>query len=429
MKEANAVTAEIDLAARSWRGKRRSGPGSEELGRLDTKQAAAEAVLAEARAAQEGSGVRSRRAARRCRPNGHGVRRAKQRPVGSTVRSAPAMTGCTTPGRPMRWCRSSGFSCSVCFTAVPISRGHIKDRRCSTGAKCAARSSSCPRRSKDGMIQVRSRPAHAAAPGALGRGAAADADLVAALASATNLPRRWRRCWCSGLTTVDAARTSSALARPADEPLRLKDMDRAVDAIVAAVRENTVIAVNGDYGVDGQCSTASWCHPSRRRGKAARRSFPAACGTDTTSVPRPRLGRGRGSPLIITWTADQCAETVRDAEERRIGSSFTDHHLPGSALPPATAVVNPPRRRRHVRPGMLAGRHRLDDGARDSPRLGLPEHFPLHLLDLVALATVADVVRWWSRPDHRRHGLGLMARHALGPPPRAAPHAEVPARN
>ena len=83
-------------------------------------------------------------------------------------------------------------------------------------------------------------------------------ELVSALAGATSLPRPLAALLVQrGFTTVDAARN---FLRPSldqlTDPLRLKDMDRAVDAIVAAVKSGTVIAVNGDYDVDGQCSTA-----------------------------------------------------------------------------------------------------------------------------------------------------------------------------
>jgi len=131
MKEANAVTAEIDLGRQVLA--REEGEWlqvAEELGRLDTKQAAAEQVLAEARAAQEGErGVLS-------------ARRAElqaERGVAFAARSECA----TRLDRPLRTRYDrlhnskssnalvplSGFSCSVCFTAVPISRrAHIRDR-------------------------------------------------------------------------------------------------------------------------------------------------------------------------------------------------------------------------------------------------------------------------------------------------------------
>ncbi len=131
MKEANAVTAEIDLGRQVL--SREEGEWlqvAEELGRLDSRQAAAELVLAEARAAQEGErtalstrrtelqaergaafAARSECAARLDRP----LRTRYDRLHNS--KSSNALV-------PL-----SGFSCSVCFTAVPISRrAHIRDR-------------------------------------------------------------------------------------------------------------------------------------------------------------------------------------------------------------------------------------------------------------------------------------------------------------
>ncbi len=131
MKEANAVTAEIDLGRQVLA--REEGDWlqvAEELGRLDTRQAAAEQVLAEARAAQEAERTAL------------GARRAElqaERSVAFAARSESA----TRLDRPLRTrydrlhnSKSSnalvpltGFSCSVCFTAVPISRrAHIRDR-------------------------------------------------------------------------------------------------------------------------------------------------------------------------------------------------------------------------------------------------------------------------------------------------------------
>ncbi len=131
MKEANAVTAEIDLGRQVLA--REEGEWlqvAEELGRLDSRQAAAEQVLAEARASQESErgALSARRAALQA-----------ERGVAFAARSESA----ARIDRPLRTRYDrlhnskssnalvplSGFSCSVCFTAVPISRrAHIRDR-------------------------------------------------------------------------------------------------------------------------------------------------------------------------------------------------------------------------------------------------------------------------------------------------------------
>jgi len=241
-----------------------------------------------------------------------------------------------------------------------------------------------------------------------------DAALVAALASATNLPRPLAALLVQrGFTTVDAARN---FLRPSldqlTDPLRLKDMDRAVDAIVAAVRENHVIAVNGDYDVDGQCSTAILVRTLRVAGAKVTPFIPHRLRDGYDFGPAGlAAAEAAGARLIITCDSGINAhDTVRLAEERGIRVVITDHHLPGEQLPPATAVVNPQRADDTSGLGMLCGAGIAWMMVRAmSPRLGLPEHFPLHLLDLVALATVADVV---PLVDQNRiivrHGLRLM---------------------
>ena len=198
-----------------------------------------------------------------------------------------------------------------------------------------------------------------------------DPGVVAALASATNLPRPLAALLVQrGFTTVDAARN---FLRPSldqlTDPLRLKDMDRAVDAIVAAVRENHVIAVNGDYDVDGQCSTAILVRTLRVAGAKVAPFIPHRLRDGYDFGPAGlAAAEAAGARLIITCDSGINAhETVRLAEER--GIRCRDHRPSpsgrhGFRLP----------RRWSIRSGAddtsglghaLRRRHRLDDGARD----------------------------------------------------------------
>ena len=240
------------------------------------------------------------------------------------------------------------------------------------------------------------------------------AELVTALATATNLPRPLAALLVQrGFTTVDAARN---FLRPTldqlSDPLRLRDMDRAVDAIVGAVKSGTVIAVNGDYDVDGQCSTAILVRTLRVAGARVAPFIPHRLRDGYDFGPAGlAAAEAAGAGLIITCDSGiNAQEAVREAEARGIRVVVTDHHLPGPTLPPATAIVNPQRVDDDSGLGMLCGAGIAWMMVRAlAPRLGLPEHFPLHLLDLVALATVADVVPLVG--ENRiivRHGLRLM---------------------
>src|SRR6185295_8607685 len=72
---------------------------------------------------------------------------------------------------------------------------------------------------------------------------------------------------------------------------------------------------------------------------------------------------------------------------------ITDHHLPGPTLPAADAVVDPQQPGDTSGLGMLCGTGIAFKLVQALVKpLSLPEALPHHLLDLVALATVADVV-------------------------------------
>src|SRR5256885_6191397 len=190
-------------------------------------------------------------------------------------------------------------------------------------------------------------------------------------------------------------------------------MPRAVELIVAAVRSGAPILVHGDYGVAGQCGAALVTrvlssvggrgHAFVRQG--LRDGYD--CGPAGLAEAR-RLGAG----LIITCDCGITAvEAVRAARAAHIDVIVTDHHLPADELPPASAVLDPRRADCPSEDKDLCGTGVAFKLAQALvPALGVSPHLPLHFLDLVALATVADVVPLTG--ENRilvRHGLKLLA--------------------
>jgi single-stranded-DNA-specific exonuclease len=197
------------------------------------------------------------------------------------------------------------------------------------------------------------------------------------------------------------------------DPFALAGMVEAVDAIASAVRGGRTIMVHGDYDVDGQCGTAVLTRVLR------------AAGGDVIPFVPHRLRDGydfgpaglaaacsAGASLVVTCDCGITAvDTVRDARAAGIGVVVTDHHLPGEELPPATAIVDPQRADDTSGLGHLCGTgiaFKLIQAL--VPALGLPINLPYYLLDMVALATVADVVP--LQGENRilvKHGLRLLA--------------------
>src|SRR5205807_1999096 len=208
-----------------------------------------------------------------------------------------------------------------------------------------------------------------------------DPQLTAALASDLHIPEPLAALLVQrGLAAPELAK---AFLRPdlerLSDPHAWADMPRAVEPVVAAVRAGAPILVHGgyDFGPAGLAEAR-------------------------------RLGAG----LIITCDCGITAvEVVRAARAAGIEVIVTDHHLPGDELPPASAVLDPQRADCRSAAKELCGTGVAFKLAQALvPALGLSPHLPLHFLDLVALATVADVVPLTG--ENRilvRHGLKLLA--------------------
>ena len=132
---------------------------------------------------------------------------------------------------------------------------------------------------------------------------------------------------------------------PLADPMGMRDMDRAVRRIQRALQEKEMIAVYGDYDVDGITSTCLLTDCLRRMGGRVIPYIPdrleEGYGLNQEAVSALA---GQGVTLIIT--VDCGITAVREVEfARALGVEVvvTDHHECKQSLPQAAAVVDPHR--------------------------------------------------------------------------------------
>ena len=242
-----------------------------------------------------------------------------------------------------------------------------------------------------------------------------DPELTAVLVSDLHIPEPLAAILVPrGLAAPDLAK---AFLRPdlerLSDPFAWADMARAVELIVAAVRAGTPILVHGDYDVDGQCAAALLTRVLSSVGASAHAFVPHRLRDGYDFGPAGIAeARRLGARLVITCDCGITAlEAVREARAAGIDVIITDHHLPGDELPPASAVLDPRRADCASADKDLCGTGVAFKLAQALvPALGVSPHLPLHFLDFVALATVADVVPLTG--ENRilvRHGLKMLA--------------------
>ena len=218
--------------------------------------------------------------------------------------------------------------------------------------------------------------------------AAMEADGVPPLAAAVLCAR--------GLDTAEKAR---AFLRSDEDllwdPFLMKDMDRAVGRIAAALDQGEHIAVYGDYDVDGITSTCLLTDYLRSRGARVTPYIPdrmeEGYGLSCSAVSALH---NKGVSLIIT--VDCGITAVAEAEfaaSLGIDVVITDHHECKDRIPAAAAVVDPHRRDCGYPFKHLAG---VGVALKLVLALGDKAEEPILLrryADLAAVGTVADVMQ------------------------------------
>lgn len=196
------------------------------------------------------------------------------------------------------------------------------------------------------------------------------------------------------------------------DPNGLTDLDRAVDRIVRALRESETVLVHGDYDVDGICSTTLMVRTLATLGGNPVPFIPRRLqdGYDLTEAG-VRAARDCGASLVITCDCGTSAHgPIAELQNGGVDVIVTDHHLPGGPLPPAYAILNPKRPGCTSRDKDLAAAGVAFKLALALTRaVGGNENAVFAMLDLVALATIADVAP--LRGENRvlvRYGLKLL---------------------
>ena len=225
----------------------------------------------------------------------------------------------------------------------------------------------------------------------------ANPDATRLLASELRIPEALAAILVQrGLASPDSAK---AFLRPdlerLSDPLWWADMPVALDLLARAVREKHPILVHGDYDVDGQCAAAMLTRILRSAGGVVHPFVPHRIRDGYDFGPAGLAEAQRiGARLIVTCDCGITAvAAVRAAREAGIDVIVTDHHLPGEELPPANAVLDPRRPDCKSEDKNFCGTGVAFKLAQALVGvLGLSPNLPLHFLDYVALATIADVV-------------------------------------
>ena len=228
-----------------------------------------------------------------------------------------------------------------------------------------------------------------------------DAAAFGALKAAGCDPRLARIFAARGLTSMDELATT---LRSLAAPDRLQHVEDAARLLADAIANGERMLIIADYDADGATACAVGVKALRSMGAAVDFLVPNRFEHGYGLTPEiVREAAARQPDLVIT-VDNGIAAVEGIAEANRLGMRVlvTDHHLPGAEMPQAACIVNPNQAGCGFPSKNLAGvgvvfyvmlALRAELRRRGAFSLARPEPQLSDLLDLVALGTVADVVK------------------------------------
>ncbi len=178
------------------------------------------------------------------------------------------------------------------------------------------------------------------------------------------------------------------------DPYLLKDMGKAVDRILSAIKNGEQIWVHGDYDVDGTASASITCLFLREIGAKVDYYIPDrfddGYGLSRKSI---NLALEKNTKVLITVDVGITSyESLDYAESVGLDTIICDHHEPGNVLPSVYAILDPlvPNCTYPFKPLAACGvAFKFIQGI--CKKIGQPE-LAYKYLDFVAIASAADMV-------------------------------------
>lgn len=178
------------------------------------------------------------------------------------------------------------------------------------------------------------------------------------------------------------------------DPFLMNGMETATQRLLEALTENQLITIYGDYDVDGTCATAVLYLFLKSLDANVGFHIPKRL-TEGYGISNQGIDtiKERGTSLMISVDCGITAvEEIDYANQLGMDVIICDHHQPKETLPPALAVLDPLKPEckypfKHLSGAGVA--FKLAQGLAE--RIGKRE-IPLKYLDLVAIASAADIV-------------------------------------